>query len=411
MVDHVHVVGVGPDGPAPAPTVPARPCAVVASARLLRVATLRWPGVETLPFGALDATLDAVDRTPGEVVVLASGDPGWLGIARVLVDRLGADRVTWHPAVSSVAAAFARAGVAWDDARVVSAHGRDPHAAVAVAAAHPKVAALTAPAYGPAELARDLLAAGCGPRDVVVVERLGHDDERVRRLDLEATAALVDVVDPNVVVLVDPERASGGGRVDLAPPADVPDRWALPVEDFVHRDGQISKPEVRALALAHLAPRPGTVVWDVGAGSGAVGVECARFGAAVHAVERDPDQAARVTENAHTHGVVVRTVVGAAPGALASLPAPDAVFVGGGGVALADIVDTVTAVARPGGRAVVALATIERVGTVAARLRAAGWTCSTSLVQVSDLTPLGEGHRLAPRNPVLVVLAERAPCA
>lgn len=409
MADHVHVVGVGPDGPAPAPTAPARPSAVVASARLHPVATMRWPDVETLPFGALDATLDAVDRTPGEVVVLASGDPGWLGIARMLVDRLGADRVTWHPAVSSVAAAFARAGVAWDDARVVSAHGRDPHAAVAVAAAHPKVAALTAPAYGPAELARDLLAAGCGPRDVVVVERLGHDDERVRRLDLEAAAALVDVADPNVVVLVDPARASGG-RVDLAPPADVPDRWALPVAAFVHRDGQISKPEVRALALAHLAPRPGTVVWDVGAGSGAVGVECARFGAAVHAVERDPDQAARITENAHAHDVAVHSVIGVAPEVFASLPAPDAVFVGGGGAALVEIIDAVTAVARPGGRAVVALATVERAGAVAARLCEAGWVCSTSLVQVSDFTPLGDGHRLSPRNPVLLVLAERAPC-
>lgn len=409
MADHVHVVGVGPDGPAAAPTATARPSAVVASARLHPLAAARWPGVEVLPFGALDATLDAVDRTPGEVVVLASGDPGWLGIARVLVDRLGADRVTWDPAASSVAAAFARAGVPWDDARVVSAHGRDPHGAVAVAAAHSKVAVLTAPAYGPAELARDLLAAGCGPRDVVVVERLGHDDERVRRLHLEATAALTDVTDPNVVVLVDPARSGAGVRVDLAPPADVPDRWALPVAAFAHRDGQISKPEVRALALAHLAPRPGTVVWDVGAGSGAVGIECARFGAAVHAVERDPDQAARIIQNAHAHGVVVHTVVGVAPEVLTSLPAPDAVFIGGGGAATPDILDRVTAVARPDARAVVALATIERAGPAVARLRDAGWACSASLVQVSDLTPLGDGHRLAPRNPVLLVLAERAP--
>lgn len=409
MADRVHVVGVGPDGPAPAPTVPARPSAVVASSRLHPLAAARWPDVEILPFGALDATLDAVDRTPGQVVVLASGDPGWLGIARVLVDRLGPDRVRWDPAVSSVAAAFARANVPWDDARVVSAHGRDPHAAVAVAGAHPKVAVLTAPAYGPAELARDLLAAGCGPRDVVVVERLGHDDERVRRLDLETTAALTDVRHPNVVVLVDPARSIAGTRVDLAPPADVPDRWALPVAAFGHRDGQISKPEVRALALAHMGPRPGSVTWDVGAGSGAVGIECARFGSAVHAVERDPDQAARITQNADTHGVVVRTVVGVAPEALASLPAPDAVFVGGGGAAVADIVDHVTAAARPGARVVVALATVERARPVADRLRGADWTCSSSLVQVSDLTPLGDGHRLAPRNPVLLVLAERAP--
>lgn len=407
MADHVHVVGVGPDGPAPARAVPALPAAVVTSERFRDVAAQRWPGTELLPFGALEGTLRTIERTVGDIVVLASGDPGWLGIARLLTERIGPDRVTWHPAVSSVSAAFARAHVTWDDARVVSAHGRDPHVAVAVAAAHPKVAVLTAPGYGPAALAADLLAAGCGPRDVVVVERLGHDDERVRRVDLATAAMLDDVADPNVVVLVDPARAGRELPVTLAPPTDVPDRWGLPADAFEHRDGQISKPQVRALALAHLAPAPGSVVWDVGAGSGAVGIECARFGAAVHAVERDPDQAERIVANAAAHGVDVHVVQGSAPGALSSLPAPDAVFVGGGGAAIGAILEGVVSAARPEARLVVALATVERLAPVITQLRSVGWTASASLVQVSDLEPLGDGHRLAPHNPVLIVLGER----
>lgn len=410
MADHVHVVGVGPDGrPAPGVECDPDPSAVVASERLAPVAARHWPQVPRLAFGSLAATLEAVAATDGEVVVLASGDPGWLGVARALSRRFGASHVTWRPAVSSVAAAFARAGVPWDDARVVSAHGRDPHAAVAVACAHPKVAVLTAPDAGPTVVARHLLAAGCGPRDVVLVERLGHDDERVRHLDLAATAAVDDAGDPNVMVLLDPTRTVAGPRVTLAPPSDVPDRWALPVTAFDHRDGQVSKPEVRALALAHLAPRPGTVAWDVGAGSGAVGVEAARFGAAVHAVEVDPDQADRARANAARHEVALHLVVGSAPDALADLPAPDAVFVGGGGADLPAILDAVVARARPGARLVTALATVERLAPARDQMADAGWSTSVQLVQVHDLAPLGDGHRLAPRNPVLLVLAEATP--
>lgn len=405
MVDHVHVVGVGADGLAPAPGLPAAPALVVASTRLAGLAHDRWPDAAHVPFGPLAEMLQTIAAAPGEVVVLASGDPGWLGVARTLRRAVGADRVTWYPAPSSVASAFARAGVVWDDARVVSAHGRDPHAAIAVACAHPKVAVLTAPSHPPTHLLRAIRDAGCGPREVVVVERLGHDDERIRRGSLADPDAFADAADPNIVLLLAPDRGHGH-RVTLAPPSDVPDGWALPTDAFVHRDGQVSKPEVRAMALAHLAPRPGQVVWDVGSGSGAVAVECARFGAAVHAVERDAGQTQRVLANAAEHDVAVRMVHGTAPDALVGLPAPDAVFVGGGGRDLAAICDVVLEAARPGARVVVALATVERAGPVATQLAAAGWDTSTSLLQVADLRPLGDGHRLAPRNPVLLVLAK-----
>ena len=121
--------------------------------------------------------------------------------------------------------------------------------------------------------------------------------------------------------------------------------WALAEEAFEHRDSMVTKPEVRALALARLAPGPGLLVWDVGAGSGSVAVECARFGAAVIAVDRDPEQCARVTANARRYGTDVRVVTGAAPDALDGLPDPDAVFVGGGGLA---VVSAVAARGRPG---------------------------------------------------------------
>jgi precorrin-6Y C5,15-methyltransferase (decarboxylating) len=163
----------------------------------------------------------------------------------------------------------------------------------------------------------------------------------------------------------------------------------------------VTKPEVRALALARLGPGPGQLVWDVGAGSGSVAVECARFGAAVIAVERDPAQCARVTANAQRHGTEVRVVEGTAPETLHGLPDADAVFVGGGGVAVVGAV-----AARWPARIVVALAAVQRAGQVMEVLGDAGYTVDGILLQASRLAPLPDGaHRLAAANPVFLLWA------
>ena len=166
----------------------------------------------------------------------------------------------------------------------------------------------------------------------------------------------------------------------------------------------VTKPEVRAVALARLAPRPGALVWDVGAGSGSVAVECARFGAAVIAVERDPAQCARVAANAKRHRAEVRVVAGAAPEALDGLPDADAVFVGGGGLAVVAAV-----AARRPARIVLALAAVQRAGQAAELLGEAGYQVDGTLLQASRLAPLpGGAHRLAAANPVFLLWASRA---
>jgi precorrin-6Y C5,15-methyltransferase (decarboxylating) len=181
--------------------------------------------------------------------------------------------------------------------------------------------------------------------------------------------------------------------------------WALAEEEFDSRDAVMTKAEVRALALARLGPGPGMLVWDVGAGSGSVGIECARFGAAVIAVERDALRCERVRANATRHGVDVRIVPGEAPEALDELPDPDVVFVGGGGAA---VIEAVTA--RRPARIVVALAAVERAGQAIAALDAAGYATDGTLVQAARLAPLpGDVHRLAATNPVFLVWAEPAP--
>jgi precorrin-6B C5,15-methyltransferase / cobalt-precorrin-6B C5,C15-methyltransferase len=347
--------------------------------------------------GPLADVLDFVveRRAVGErVCVLASGDPGFFGIVRVLSARFGSDTLAVHPAPSSVAVAFARAGVHWDDAVVVSAHGRPLPAAVEQVLRNPKAAVLTAPDQPPQALGRALLDAGCGPRRVTVCASLGHDDEAVTTTDL---AGLAGGSFPGlaVVVLQGPEPFDAGSPAGGAATAGPTLAWGRPDELYDHRAGMITKAEVRAVALGKLALPPAGVLWDVGAGSGSVAIECARLAPAlrIFAIERRPDDAARLRQNAAGTGVVV--VEGEAPAALADLPDPDRVFVGGGGL---NVLESVVDRLRPTGVVVATYAALDRAAAAAARLG------HVVQVAVSRGVPLGGSGalRLAAENPVFV---------
>ncbi|GIJ47608.1 precorrin-6y C5,15-methyltransferase subunit CbiE [Virgisporangium aliadipatigenens] len=360
---------------------------------------------ELLPLGNVESALTRIRAHPGRTVVLASGDPGFFGILRAI--RRAALPCVVEPAISSVALAFARLGLPWDDAVVVSAHGttgeRALRRAVNACRAHSTVAVLTGPGAGP-----DELAAALPGRRLVVASRLGHPDERVGEYPDAA-----DWPAPTVVLALPPrldntaragaafyERVpivSEAGWLAGAPAA--PDRWALPESAFEHRDSMITKAEIRALVLARLGPRTGDLVWDVGAGSGSVAVECARFGAAAVAVDRDADAYSPIVHNAAVYGVEVDVVIDTAPACLERLPDPDAVFVGGGGL------DVLAAcAARRPARLVAAFAAVERVGPALAAMTAAGYAAEGTQLQANRLSPLPDGtHRLAAVNPVTVL--------
>ena len=372
---------------------------VVAGApRHLDAATLP-PDAERIEIKRLDEALDAITAPrPAEpkIAVLASGDPGFFGIVRAL--RARGEQPQVIPALSSVALAFARLGLDWDDALVVSAHGRDPRAALAAAMAHPKAAILTAPGTA-APLAAELVRAG---RGVWAAELLGTGEEKLTDLAADPAARPAD---PNVLITVAPgETATPGEPRWLAGHQGAPDGWALPESAFEHRDSMITKSEVRALVLARLGPGPGRTIWDVGAGSGSVAVECARFGAYAIAIEADPAQCERIGANAAAHGVFVRVQPGRAPAALAGLPTPDAVFAGGGD---AGVVRGAAEAAAPR-RVVVTLASIQRVGETTDLLGELGYTCGGVQLQASRLAPLPGGQsRLAAQNPVFVLWGDR----
>ena len=335
----------------------------------------------------LAPVLDAIACAEGDVCVLASGDPGFFGIVRALAERFGPDALEVHPAPSSVSLAFARLGLPWDDAVVVSAHGRPVSAAARQAVAAPKAAVLTSPESAPEVLAAELLALGARHR-AVVCSRLGTEGEAVEAVGLDELAR--GRWDPfSVVVLLADERAAVGPEKVLA--------WGQPENGFVHRAGMVTKAEVRAVALGKLGLPQSGIVWDVGAGSGSVATECAALAPALRvlAVEQDADGCRQIRRNAEKYGVAVEVVEGRAPAALADLPDPDRAFVGGGGL---DVLDEVMGRLRPGGRVVASYAALDRAAAAVERL---GHLCQVS-VSRGERLPDG-GLRLAAANPVFVV--------
>lgn len=384
-IDIVGLLGGAPVGPDAGAALAAADLVVGGRDQLASLAGER-PTIELR--AGIDAALDAIDRAQGWVVVVASGDPGFFGIVRALAERFGPETLVVHPAPSSISLAFARLGLPWDDALVVSAHGRPLDEAARIAGLAAKAAVLTAPDAPPEALGARLLASGADVERVAVCSRLAEEGESVTWTDLHGLAA--GTWDHrSVVVLL--------RGLTVRPAAT--DAWPSRVYDA--RAGMITKPEVRAAAIHHLALPASGVLWDIGAGSGSVAIECALAapGLEVVAVEREPVDAERIRANAAAHSATVEVVVGEAPPALDALPDPDRAFVGGGGVA---VLDTVLARLRPGGRVVATFAALDRA--------VEGWRRLGNLAEitVAHAATIGEdGVRLVGDNPVFLAWGPR----
>ncbi|MFC9487872.1 precorrin-6y C5,15-methyltransferase (decarboxylating) subunit CbiE [Streptomyces hydrogenans] len=342
------------------------------------------PAAERVRLGSVGLAARRIAGHRGTAVVLADGDPGFFGVVRALRAPEHGLEVEVVPAVSSVAAAFARAGMPWDDAHVVVAHEKTLRRAVNVCRAHPKVAVLTSPGAGPAELA--LLLDGVH-RTFVVCEELGTSREQVSVLTSDK-AADHTWRDPNVVLVIGGAGGTGASAAPWLmgrdPAAGAVRGWAGSFEEHEpgDRPGIGDDPTLRAVQLARLGPRAGDLVWDVGAAGGTFAVEAARFGAAVIAVDADPAARARTEAAARRHGVLLQTVTGRAPHVLESLPEPDVVRIGAGGVSV------VTACADRRPERIAAHATTrdeaEAIGTA---LTAGGYAVETLLLQTVGLDP------------------------
>jgi precorrin-6B C5,15-methyltransferase / cobalt-precorrin-6B C5,C15-methyltransferase len=284
------------------------------------------------------------------LVVLASGDPMFFGIGRALVDEVGSQNLRILPHPSSISLACARLGWLVEDTDVVSLVGR-PLASLTTSLHHRRrILVLSSDADTPAAVAKMLTDKGFGGSAMTVLDQLGGPGEARRSGAAETWDAAVG--DPLNVVAVECLLSPEGARRGL-----VPGLADAAYED----DGQLTKREVRAVTISSLAPAPGELLWDIGGGAGSIAIEWMRAHRTCRAiaVESDKERAARIGRNAEALGVPgVRIVIGRAPAALAELPAPDAIFIGGG-LTAEGMLETAWAALRSGGRLVANAVTLE----------------------------------------------------
>ena len=355
----------------------------------------------------LAANLEALPTTEA-VVVLASGDPLWFGIGRSLSERLGGAQLRFHPAPTALQLAFARIGRPWQDASWVSLHGRDPAVlAPRLQQRPPALAVLTDPQQGGAETVRRILQSSGleASYSIWLCENLGHNSERV--LQLKRSDPLPENLASLLTVLL------------IAEPSAAPPQESLPLfglEDGLflqHADhpGLMTKREVRIQLLADLdLPKQG-VLWDLGAGTGSVGLEALRLRPELKlmAVERRAGGAQLIEANAERLGVTAAAVLERDVGELiteglpAGLERPDRVVLGGGGRSRAALLMQVLNLLQPGGVVLIPLATLEALAELRPLLEQQGMAVQISQLQAWRGQPLSDGTRLAPMNPTLIL--------
>ena len=346
---------------------------------------------------ALPGLIEAAEATGG-VVVLASGDPLRSGIGTTLVDLLGADRVRIHPALSADTLARARQGWSAEETTVVTTVGRDLRAVLPHLAPGARIVVLCSDGFAPTRLGELLTEHGWGATQLTARWHLGGPDEGAVATRADAVAgATADLVvcclearteDPSVLVSV----GSAPGRA----------------EDFAAHDGQVTKRDVRASALARLRPTPGGHLWDLGAGNGTIALEwcLAADRATATCVERDATRAERIRDNAAALGLAGRVEVlhdDTATTDLSTLTPPDAVFVGGGGSE--DLLEAAWSSLRPGGRLVAHAVTLDGEATlVTTHARTGG---DLTRLTVERAVPLGRHLSWTPARAVVQLAALR----
>ena len=314
------------------------------AAPLIKGERLAWPSPLHGAFPAILA------RRGHPVVVLASGDPFNFGVGKQIAALIPADELACLPQPSSFSLAASRMGWALQDAACISLHGRAIEGLIRHLQPGARILALSWDGSTPAKAARLLTERGFGDSMIAVLEDLGASSERItqgfaRSLELSGISALN-------VLAIEAAASADAPVIGLAP--------GLP-DEFYESDGQLTKREVRAVTLAALAPRQGELLWDIGLGSGSIAIEWLLRHASLKAfgIEENEERAARAMRNALSLGTPdLKIVTGHAPEALAGLPSPDAVFIGGG-FTNAGVFDAAWAALRSGGRIVANAVTLE----------------------------------------------------
>jgi precorrin-6Y C5,15-methyltransferase (decarboxylating) len=397
----IYVLGVGPEGLSPAGEKCLHKASTVFGAeRFSFMVPEDKPLRPVMPVKKLLEDLKDCSG-PGDVVVIASGDPLFFGIGRVLVRELPFERLCFIPSVTSVQLACSELKIPWNDLISLSFHGRNsgiieelyPHMK---SQDRTKIALLTDPVNTPREIAQALLDAGLEGLTIHVAEDLGGSSQKTGSYSLEQASSR-DFHPLNVVVLTGKIKWATGG-------------FGRREDAYQHRGGLITKAEVRSIVLGALEIPSKGVMWDIGACSGSVSVEAAGLapGLRIIAVEKNKERIEDIKANIRRYQTFnIDLIEGSAPEVLEGLPEPDRVFIGGGGGDLPSILKKVVRRLKGRGPVVAAAITLESLMLLSDKLAIDGFRIEVSQVQVSRLRPLGQGRILSAHNPVFVIKAWR----
>ncbi len=347
------------------------------------------------------------------VVVLATGDPMCHGIGRYLINKLGEELCEVMPNVSTLQLAFSRLGLAWQEAAICSVHSKDAgewsintgpehglYPVLETVRSSDLIALFTSSENSPDRIARMLINAGLGETfKLSVAEALLTDGENIIRDLSLSDAAAHSFTHPNIVILQ---------RHTLQPIT----LFGLADESFAQRKpdkGLITKREVRAVSLARLQLRIDSIVWDIGAGSGSVGLEAARLCSKgyVYAIEKNEADFTIAQKNRQQMAMTnYRVQHGKAPELLADWPDPDAVFFGGSGGELAELIKLCLSRLKPQGGLVMNFVTLENLALATQTLEALNATWDVTQLQASRSQPILHMHRMQAENPVWIVCAQ-----
>lgn len=405
MADKVRVIGIGDDGKNglfPQSLTWIEQADVLAGGERQLAFFADHPGQKIIIKGGIAPVLEqiTVANSKHQVVVLASGDPLFYGIASLIIRKLGADQVEVHPHLSSLQLAFARMRESWQQAQIESLHGRPITGFAQRIDGQEKVAILTDEVNSPSAIAKYLLQFGMTEYQAFVAENLGGSEEKCSWWELD------DLIDAtfsplNVVIL---KRKKG---------VHIP-TWSFGIEDeeFFQRKpekGLITKKEVRVVSLSEMRLQANSVVWDIGAGSGSVSVESARLAkyGQVFAIEKNEADMENIEANRKKFRTDFTAIHAKAPDGLADLPDPDAVFIGGSGGELKEVLQLCCSRLKAGGRIVVNAATLETLAQTQQTLKDEGFDVRITLLQTARSKPILNMTRFEGLNPVYVIVGEK----
>jgi precorrin-6B C5,15-methyltransferase / cobalt-precorrin-6B C5,C15-methyltransferase len=361
----------------------------------------------------LDLIINKAIKTEN-IVILISGDPFFFGLGRLLLTKISADNLRFYPHVSSIQLAFSKLKIPWQDATIVSVHGRDCDLLIqTLKQGANKLAILTDRENNPSAIAKLYLALELPLRySFHICENLTLENGNITSFSSQEISTLANLPESNfallnILVLIKEELSED--RLDLTqlPIFGIPDLAFL---SFSDRPNLITKKEVRSVILSELALQTNQTIWDIGAGTGSVSIEIARLcpNAKIYAIEKTAIGISLIKQNCQRFTVEnIEPIAQKAPESLANLPTPNRIFIGGSGGNLIAILNTCQSKIANRGVIVIALATIEHLAEVITWTKSNNWHYHLLQVQISRSIPIANLTRLSPLNPVTIIKLEQ----